>query len=156
MSALAANVARPDDLNLLLFLHVLTAMILVGSLILAGTALAGAWREGSVGLTRLGYKTLLVAVLPSWLVTRVLAQILADKPDYKPFEDSAWIGIGYASTEFGLLLIIAATVATGVGSRKAAREGVPVGTSRRVAAVLVGILIVAYAITIWAMTAKPT
>jgi hypothetical protein len=155
MIQLAANNARPDDLNLLLFIHILGAMVLVGSLLLAGTVLAGVWRDGSADRTRLAYKTLLIAVIPSWLVTRVVAQILADKPDYKPFEDSAWIGIGYMSTEFGLLLLIGATVAAGVGSRRALREGGQVGTSGRVAGVLVWILTVLYVITIWAMTAKP-
>ncbi|MDQ3936249.1 MAG: hypothetical protein M3340_16645 [Actinomycetota bacterium] len=155
MSALAANLARPDDLNFLLFIHVLGAMVLVGSLLLAGTALLGAWRDGSASLTRLGYKAMLIGVLPAWLVTRVFAQILADKPDYKPFEESTWIEIGFITTEPGLLLLIGATVAAGVGSRRALREGGPVGTSRRVAAVLVWIMVVAYVIAIWAMTAKP-
>ena len=155
MSVLAANNARPDDLNFLLFVHVLSAMVLVGSLVLAGTVLAGAWRDGSAARTRLAYRTLLIAVIPSWLVTRVFAQILADKPDYKPFEESDWIGIGYMTTEFGLLLLIGATVAAGVGSRRAAREGGPVGTSRKVAASLVWILTALYVVAIWAMTTKP-
>lgn len=155
MIQLAVNSARPDDLNFLLFVHILGAMTLVGSLLLAATVFTSSWRDGSVRLTRLGYRTLLMAVLPAWLVTRVFAQILADKPDYKPFEESAWIGIGYATTEFGLLLIIAASVAAGLGVRRATREGGAVGTSGRVAGVLVWILVVAYVIAIWAMTTKP-
>ncbi|HEX8744729.1 MAG TPA: hypothetical protein VF712_16515 [Thermoleophilaceae bacterium] len=155
MSLLAANLARPDDLNFLLFLHVLGAMVLVGSLLLAGTVLAGVWRDGSAERTRFAYRTLLMAVIPSWLVTRVVAQILADKPDYKPFEDSAWIDIGYMTTELGLLLLIGATVAAGVGSRRALREGGPVGTSGKVAAALVWILTVLYVVAVWAMTTKP-
>ena len=155
MSWLAVNVGRPDDLNLLLFIHVLGAMLLVGSLVLTGAVLAGVWRDGSAERTRFAYKTLLIAVIPSWLITRVFAQILADKPDYKPFEESAWIGIGYMTTELGLLLLIGATVAAGVGSRRALREGGAVGTSGKVAGALVWVLTVLYVITIWAMTAKP-
>jgi hypothetical protein len=155
MSVIAANLARPDDLNLLLFIHILSAMMLVGSLVLTGTVLAGVWRDGSAERTRFAFRALLIAVIPSWLLTRVFAQILADKPDYKPFEDSAWIGIGYMTTEFGLLLLIGATVAAGVGSKRALREGGPVGTSGKVAASLVWILTVLYVIAIWAMTAKP-
>ena len=155
MIELAANNARPDDLNVLLFVHILGAMLLVGSLLLAGTVFAGVWRSGSAERARFGYKTLLIAVIPSWLVTRVIAQVLADKPDYKPFEESAWIGIGYMTTEFGLLLLIAATITAGVGSRRALREGGPVGTSARVAAVLVWLLVVLYVVAIWAMTTKP-
>jgi hypothetical protein len=155
MSVIAANLARPDDLNLLLFIHILSAMMLVGSLVLTGTVLAGVWRDGSAERTRFAFRALLIAVIPSWLLTRVFAQILADKPDYKPFEDSTWIGIGYMTTEFGLLLLIGATVAAGVGSKRALREGGPVGTSGKVAGALVWILTVLYVIAIWAMTAKP-
>jgi hypothetical protein len=144
-----------DEVRFTVFMHVLGAMVLVGSLLLTATVLTSSWRDGSIRLTRLGYRTLLLAVLPSWIVTRVFAQIVADKPVYKGFEESAWIGIGYATTEFGLLLIIGAIVATGLGVRKANREGAAVGTSGRVAGVLVWLLVVAYVIAIWAMTAKP-
>jgi hypothetical protein len=153
MSSLAA--IRPDDLNLLLFIHVLGAMVFVGALLLAGTVLAGAWNDGSAQRVRLGYRTLLIAVVPSYLVMRVFGQILESKDDYEAAEESAWIGIGYGTTELGLLLIIASSVAAGVGSRKALRDGGPVGTSGKVATVLVWIMVVLFTIAIWAMTAKP-
>jgi hypothetical protein len=154
LSLLAA--IRPDDVNFPLFMHVLGAMVLVGSLLLTVCVLAGAWGSGSVALTRLGYRTLLMAVLPSWLVTRVFAQIVLDKPFYKGRDNQAWVGIGFGTTELGLLLIIAATVAAGLGARKARRTGATVGASRKVAAVLVSLLVVFYVIAIWAMTTKPT
>ena len=153
MSVLAA--IRPDDLNLLLFVHVLGAMVFVGSLLLAGTVLAGAWNDGSAERVRLGFRTLLIAVVPSYLVMRVFGQVLESKDDYEAVEDSAWIGIGYGTTELGLLLIIASSIAAGVGSRKALRDGGPVGTSGKVATVLVWIMVVLFTITIWAMTTKP-
>jgi hypothetical protein len=148
---------RADDVNFPLFIHILSAMVLVGSLLLTSTVLAGVWRDGSAERTRVAFRTLLMAVLPSWLITRVFAQIVADKPPYEAAEDAdaAWLAIGYSTTEFGLLLIIAATVAAGVGSRRALREGGPVGTSARVAAVLTWLLVVFYVVAIWAMTAKP-
>ncbi|MEA2472328.1 MAG: hypothetical protein QOE06_243 [Thermoleophilaceae bacterium] len=154
MSLLAT--IRPDDVNFPLFMHVLGAMVLVGSLLLTVCVLAGAWGSGSVALTRIGYRTLLMAVLPSWLVTRVFAQIVLDKPFYKNTDNQAWVGIGFTTTELGLLLIIAATVAAGLGARKARRTGATVGASRKVAAVLVSLLVVFYVIAIWAMTTKPT
>ena len=144
----------PDGIDV--FLHVLGAMVLVGSLILTGSSLAGAWRNGSVALTRLANRTLLFAVLPSWLVTRVFAQITLDDAVYDKIEDdAAWVGIGFMTTELGLLLIIGATVASGLAVRRAAREGGTVGTGARVATVLVAILIIFYLVAIWAMTAKP-
>jgi hypothetical protein len=146
---------RPDNVDLPLFIHVLGAMALVGALLLAGTVLTNAWREGSASLTRLGYRALLIAALPAWLVTRVSAQIVLDKPFYDAVEEQAWVEIGFISTEPALLLLIGATVAAGVGSRKALRENVAVGTSGRVAAVLTWLLVAIYLVTIWAMTAKP-
>jgi hypothetical protein len=153
MSVLAA--IRPDNLDFALFMHVLGAMVLVGTLILAGTVLTSSRRDGSAALTRLGYKVLLIGVLPAWLVTRVFAQILVDKPYYDSFEKQAWVDIGYISTEPVLLLLIGAIVAAGVGSRKALRDGGPVGTSGRVAMVITWLLVVVYVATIWAMTTKP-
>ena len=138
-----------------LFLHILAAMVLVGGLVLAGVVLAGVWREGAADRTRFAYRVLLRVVLPAWLVTRVLAQVVADKDVYEADEESTWMTIGFISTEPGLLLLIGATVAAGLGSRRALREGGPVGTSRRVAGVLVWLSVAMYVVTIWAMTTKP-
>ena len=151
MSLLAA--LRPDGVDFALFMHVLGAMVLVGSLVLAGVVLAGA--KGAAAPTRTAYKVLLIATLPAWLVTRVFAQIVLDKPYYEPFEEQAWVGIGFISTEPMLVLLIAAIVAAGVGSRKALRENVPVGPAGSVAAVLTWLLVVVYLVTVWAMTTKP-
>jgi cytochrome bd-type quinol oxidase subunit 2 len=154
MSLVAA--IRPDEWNFSLFFHVLGAMVLVGSLVLASTVLAGEWREGSAERTRLAFKTLLIAVLPAWLVTRIFAQIIADKEGYSDADEvPAWIDIGFMTTEPGLLLLVGATVATGLGARRATRAGAPVGASRRVAAVLVWLMTVLYVVAVWAMTAKP-
>jgi hypothetical protein len=153
MSLLAA--LRPDDVDFPLFMHVLGAMVLVGTLLLAGVVLAGAWREGDAAQTRTAYKVLLIGALPAWLVTRVFAQILLDKPIYEAAEESTWVEIGFISTEPALLLLVGAVVAAGVGSRKALRENVAVGTSGRVAAGLTWLLVAIYVVTIWAMTAKP-
>lgn len=153
MSVLAA--IRPDEVNFLLFVHVLGSMVFVGSLLLAGTVLAGAWTDGSAARVRTGFRTLLVAVVPSYLVMRVFGQVLESRKEYEAVEESAWIGIGYGTTELGLLLIVASSVAAGLGSRKALREGEPVGTSRKVAAVFVWIMVVLFTVAIWAMTAKP-
>jgi hypothetical protein len=146
---------RADDVNFPLFVHVLAAMVLVGSLLLTATVLTSAWRDGSVGLTRLAYRTLLVAVLPVWLVTRVFAQILLDKPVYEAQEDATWMTIGFVTSEPGLLLIVGAAVAAGLGLRRARREGGPVGPAGRVAAVFAWIMLAGYVLSIWAMTTKP-
>jgi hypothetical protein len=147
MTVLAA--IRPDDWNLPLFLHVASAMVLVGALVLSATALVAAWRADDAAAVRLGYRALLLGVLPGWLVMRVTAQWLLSK---EGLEDSevAWIEIGFITTEPGLLFIIIATVLAGISARRAAA-----GTRVRVAAVLVGLMLVAYTIALWAMTTKP-
>jgi hypothetical protein len=130
------------------FLHVLGAMVVVGALLLAGTALAGAWRGDDAASLRLGYRALLFAALPAWLVMRVAAQWLLEEGDYD--DEQAWVGVGFGVSEVSLLLLIAATVLAGMSVRRAEAGG-----RVRAAAVIVGILIVLYVIAIWAMTTKP-
>jgi hypothetical protein len=131
------------------FLHVLGAMVLVGALLLSATALAGAWRGEDAGALRLGYRSLLLAALPSWLVMRVAAQWLLDEGGYD--EEQAWVGIGFATSEVSFLLLVAATVLTGISVRRA--QG---GGRVRAAVILVGICLALYLIAIFAMTTKPT
>jgi phage shock protein PspC (stress-responsive transcriptional regulator) len=141
---------RPDDWNLPLFLHTLGAMVLVGGLVLAVASLVAAWRGGEAATVRVGYRALLLAVLPGWLVMRLAAEWILSK---EGLEDAnlAWVDIGFALAEPGLLLLIVATVLAGLAARRGRA-----GTGVRVAAVLVSVLVVAYLVAVWAMTTKPT
>jgi hypothetical protein len=143
MSLLAA--IRPDDWNLALFVHILGAMTLVGSLALVATSIAA-------GSLRLGFRTLLLAVIPSWIVMRVSAQwILSEEglDDVDP--PPSWVDIGFITSEGSFLLLIAATVCAGIAARRARGGGLRTATL-----VLVGISLVAYVVAIWAMATKPT
>ena len=139
---------RPTEWEIPLFVHVLGAMVLVGALLLSATSLVGAWRGENTGALRLGYRSLLVVALPAWLVMRVSAQWLLEESAFD--EDEAWIGIGFGTSEVSLLLLIAATVLAGRSTRRAEAGG-----RVRAAVILVGIVLVFYAIAIWAMTTKP-
>jgi hypothetical protein len=152
MSTLAA--IRPDDWNVALFVHVLGAMVMVGALVTAASYLFVARRGGSVEAARVGFRSLLYAALPSFVVMRVGAQWIADEEGLAD-SDAAWIGIGYITSDFGALLVIVATVAAGLALRRAGRAEAPTGPSASVAAWVVAVLIVAYLIAIWAMTTKP-
>ena len=152
MSTLAA--IRPDDWNVALFVHVLGAMVMVGALVTAASYLFVARRGGSVEAARVGFRSLLYAALPSFLVMRVGAQWIADEEGLAD-SDAAWIGIGYIISDMGALLVIVATVAAGLAVRRAGRADTPGGTSASVAAWVVAVLIVAYLIAISAMTTKP-
>ncbi|HLM09001.1 MAG TPA: hypothetical protein VK307_04780, partial [Thermoleophilaceae bacterium] len=70
MSLLAA--IRPDDWNIALFVHIVGAMALVASLVLVATALAA--RD-----LRLGFRSLLLGVIPGWIVMRGAAEWIAEK-----------------------------------------------------------------------------
>ena len=67
----------PRLLGLPALVHVLGAMLLVGALVLAVSALVLAWRDGDPALVRLGYRSLLLGVLPAWIVMRAAAEWIA-------------------------------------------------------------------------------
>ena len=143
MSLLAA--IRPDDWNIALFVHVLGAMVLVGALVLALTAIA------SRNL-RLGYRALLFAAIPSWIAMRVGAQWIFSKEGLDDVDPApAWIDIGFITSEASFLLIVAGTVCAGIAARRERGDGLRTATL-----VLTGIVLVAYVVAIWAMTNKPT
>ena len=143
MSLLAA--IRPDDWNLALFVHILGAMALVGSIVLAITYMAS-------DNLRLGYRTLLIAVIPSWIVMRVAAQWIASKEHVDDIDPTpSWVDIGYSTSEGSFLLLLIATVCAGLAARRARGGGLRTATL-----VLVGISLVAYIVAIWAMSTKPT
>ena len=153
MSALAA--IRPDSWELPLFLHVLSAMVLVGALVLALTSLAGAGRAGSGAALRLGYRSLLLASIPAWILMRVAAQWLADEEGVSDL-DAAWINIGYSTSEGSLLFLIGATVCAGIAARRVRSEKGEGAGLALAASILIGITLLAYAFAIWAMATKPS
>jgi hypothetical protein len=143
VSLLAA--IRPDDWNLALFVHLLGAMALVGSLVLVVTQIAA-------NNMRLGFRTMLVAVIPSWIVMRVAAQWIASKEHVDDIDPTpAWVDIGYSTSEGSFLLLLIATVCAGIAARRARGGGLRTATL-----VLVAISLIAYAVAIWAMSTKPT
>jgi len=139
-----------------LLLHVLGAMVLVGVLVLATASLAAAWNTGSGALTRLGFRALLWAGLPAWILTRVGAEWVADKQGLSTDDPPNWVDMGYMVSDPGLLLLIAATVLAGIGARRTARGSGSAVTLDRVATVLLAISVVAYLVVVWAMTTKPS
>jgi hypothetical protein len=144
---------RADEVNFWLLIHVLGAFLLVGTLVLALTALFLAWRDGSEASARLAFRSLLIGVIPAWIVMRVAAQFLLDKEGLEDAE-LAWIEIGFITAEPGFLLIVVSTVLAGLAMRRA-RRGEGAGTGVQVAAVLASVMVVAYVVATWAMTNKP-
>jgi hypothetical protein len=153
---LAQAFDRPGDIDFWLFIHIFGGMTIVGALTLSLSSLAAAWRDGSAPLTRLGYRSLLLGALPGYLVSRISSQVLLDKEGLED-ADLAWIDIGFMAAEPVFLLVIIATVLSGVAMRRAGRgdaAGPSVGV--RVATGLVSFALLAYLVAVWAMTTKPT
>jgi hypothetical protein len=146
---------RPDSWNIPLFLHVAGAMVLVGALVVVAWTLVKAWRGDSAGLTTVAFRTLLYVAIPSFIVMRGAAQWIAHK-EHLDNSDVSWISIGFSTSDGGGLFVIIATLLAGLGARRLRREGSASPTLGRVAAVLTLIPLIAFLVTIWAMTAKPT
>ena len=151
---------RPDDWNFPLLLHVLGASILLGALITAATAQLLAWKSRSpadmLPYARLSFRTLLFVAIPAWFLMRIAGEWVASKGwnDVEP--EQAWLGIGYITAEAGGLLLLISTILAGIGARRLGRSNGEQGTTLvRVATVLAVLLVIAYVIAVWAMSAKP-
>jgi hypothetical protein len=144
-------IVRPEGWNLPLLVHVVGAMLLVGALVVVAATTAAALRRNgdSAVLPRLSFRTLLLGVLPSYVVMRVGAEWIASE---EAIGDPGWIGIGYATADGGLLLTIIASV---LAWRATRRDADGRGGSSRAVFALSALLILAYVVAIWAMTAKP-
>jgi hypothetical protein len=144
-------IPRPDSWDFPLFVHVLGAMILVGGLVSATSALAFA--RGDVRLLRLGYWSLLAVSLPGYVIMRIGAQWVASKgwDDVDPAP--TWLDIGYIVADAGALLLIIALIVGGIGMRQL-RQGKGQGLLK--ASLIIAVLILAAAVVaIWAMAGKP-
>ena len=146
---------RPDEVNLPLFLHVLGAMLLVGTLFAVATVTVIGWRrsDDAAGLTRFAMRTVLMGVLPSYVLMRIGAQWTEAEENYPDEFDPAWLGIGYVTADIGALLIIVSIVLSALGLRRLRGGSVRFA---RVIGVISIVLLVAFLVAVWAMTAKPT
>jgi hypothetical protein len=138
---------RPDAWELPLFVHVLGAVMLVGTLVVVFAMSAAAVRggDGAAVLSRLSFRALVIGVLPSYVVMRAGAEWVASEEAVD--DEWAWIGIGYMTSDVGLLLTL---IAIGLAWRASRR-----GTPARAVMVLAAVLLLAFAVAIWAMTTKP-
>lgn len=146
---------RPDSWDFPLLIHVLGAMLLVGALVLAASALLFAWRDGSAPLVRLGYRSLLIGALPSWFLMRGSAEWIASKEDLTGSNAPSWVLIGFNTADIGFVLLAVSTLLAGLAVRRIGRTESP-GPFGRAPAGLVSLLLIAYLVAVWAMTTKPT
>jgi uncharacterized membrane protein len=155
MTMLAA--IRADSVNLPLFLHVLGAMLLVGTLAAVAFVTVVGWRtpDRAAGLSRFALKTLLVGVLPAYILMRVGAQWTESEENFPDDFEPAWIGIGYITADIGALLVLISLILAGLGLRRSREGGAGGVRFARIVGVICMLLLAAYVVAVWAMTAKP-
>jgi len=152
MSSVLALI-RPDSWNFPLFVHVLGAMILVGGTLTAAAALG--LTRGDTRMLRVGYWSLLAVALPGYVLMRIGAQWIYSKEglDDAPIEE-AWSAIGFLVADAGALVLLVALIVGGVGMRRLESGR---GTGLLKATMVLSILLLAaYVVAIWAMSAKPS
>ena len=143
---------RPDSWNFPLFVHVLGAMILVGATLTSGSLLAFA--RGDARLLRLGYWTLVLVGLPSYLLMWGGAHWIYAKEglDDAPI-DLTWVTIGLVVAEVGAVLFAAALIVGGIGVRRL-RNGGGAGLLKATMVITL-VLLAAFVVAVWAMAGKP-
>src|SRR5437762_59887 len=109
---------RPESWNLPLFLHVLGAIVLVGSV--AATVLAASRSENSVVLRGVAFRTMLVLALPAWVLMRLAGEWTRSREDVTG--DPGWLGTGYIVGDAGLIILIVATIVGWWSTRRQGRR----------------------------------
>jgi uncharacterized membrane protein len=158
MTVLAA--LRPDSWNFPLLLHVLGAAVLVGALVTAVLAQFLGWRAREsadvAAFSRLSFRALLLVAFPAWWVMRVGAQWIYSKEGWDDVEsEPGWIGIGFVTSDFAGILLLVAIILAGLGVRRLRRADGAGRTLGRIATVVTTLVLAAYLVAVWAMTAKP-
>jgi hypothetical protein len=143
-----------------LLLHILGASIMLGGLITAlSLQLVGWARESAAGalqVARLAFYSLLCVAVPGWILMRVGAQWIYSEEGWEDVDpEPTWLGIGWITSEAGGLLILVGTILAGLGARRLRSSGETTSTLVRIAAVLTALALIAYGVTVWAMSAKP-
>jgi hypothetical protein len=139
-------IIRPDSWNFALFLHVFGAMAVTGA---TAAAFVGSVYEPRWPWLRLFVaRTLLIAVVPAWLLMRLAGQWIDSKEDIPG--DPGWLGVGFLVGDLGLILLILALICGAVAVRRPQRKW-PI----RAVAVITGVYFVALLVAMVAMTGKP-
>ena len=105
MSILAA--IRPDSVNLPLFLHVLGATVLfgtVGVVAVAGFAIRRSTNHQLL-LARVAQRTYILGVIPAYILMRVGAQWI-DSKEFPNGNEPGWVGVGFLVSDAGAILLI--------------------------------------------------
>ena len=154
-----AGTIRPGEWDVPLFLHVLGALALLGTLALTVTFLLAAARDGSAARLRLALRSLTLGVIPSWIVLRIGAEWIGSKEGIADLEETpTWLGLGYMASDIGFLLIVVSGLLGWRTLRRARADDAEAAPSKavRVASILIALALLLNLVALWAMTTKPT
>ena len=166
---------RPDSWNLPLLIHITGAMILVGG-VLGARRGARAGSAATCGKVKLGYYSLLFVAFPGLVLTKIGATAIWSKESSHSFigaafphtDDPRWIMIGGTALDGGAGLLVLALILGWFGLRRMdGSEGdfltkIPVvknmsgETLVKATTIISVVLLVGYALAIWAMSTKPS
>jgi hypothetical protein len=147
-------VLRPHSWNFPLFLHVLGATALFGTVLTAAilgiAAVRG--RDLSPLFSRLAFRITLLGVVPTWILARVAGQWILnrEKAQIPGLDNKGWVGTGFIVTDAGVLVIVALLVLGYLSARRGGKGGIATAF-----AVLAPVYLVALAVAWFAMSAKP-
>jgi hypothetical protein len=150
---------RTAHVGVPLYVHILGAILLIGTLLFVASAIVIGWRRNDADdttLTRHGLRMLLMGVLPSYIVMRIGAQWTESAENFPDDYDPTWLGIGYITADAGALLVLISVVLSVIGLRQLRRDGGGgLGLARAVGVISL-LLLAAYVVAVWAMSGKPT
>jgi hypothetical protein len=152
---------RPDSWNFPLLLHVLGAMLLVAGLVTAAIAQYFGWKPRdnveAAAFSRLSFRALLFIAFPAWWLMRISAQWIYSKEGWDEVEsEPGWLGVGFITSEAGGVLLLVAIILAGIGAHRGRRADGGGRTLGRIATVLTALVLTAFLVAVWAMTAKPS
>ena len=148
---------RPNDQSFALLLHLVGATVVFGALLASATSLL--LSRGDTRLLRLGYYSLLLVGLPGLILLRVAGRWLYHLQSWDKLPSQigkpTWLSIGFIVADWGGILFLAALAVGGIGvyRMRSGRGGTVLVKSTMVSSL---ILIVGYAVAVWAMTGKPS
>ena len=155
----ASDLPPPSSWNIPLLIHVTGAMILVGGMLAAATALISA--HGDEKRLRLGYYSLLFVAFPGMMLTKLGATAINSKYSGHGFfrsafpsqDDPTWIMIGGTALDMGGGALVTALILGWFGLKKLDTKR---GQQMMKLVMLISIgLLAAYVLAIWAMGARP-
>jgi len=137
---------RPDSWNFPLFLHILGATLLFGTV--AAVAIAGFASRSHAGyeqlLARVAQRTFVLGIVPAYILMRVGAQWI-DSKEFPNGDEPGWVGTGFIVSDAGVILLLIVGILLAV-RRQRVLLAVPV---------LTAIYVVALGVAWVAMSGKP-